>query len=229
VRVRRAEAALRLRHRPAIDIRPLHGLRLRTPRLELRLPTPGELAALARLAEHGVHDPAAMPFRVAWTDGVGTPSFEADFTAFHLGLRESWRTDDWHLVLGVWADGAPVGSHGLAARGFAAARTVETGSWLGLRHQRRGYGTEMRTAMLALAFDGLGAETATSGVIAGNEASARVSAKLGYEPAGEGVVAPRGEPVRELYFRLTRERWLHLEHAPVEIEGLEPCLPLFGL
>ena len=36
--------------------------------LELRLPDGADLAALAALAEAGVHDPAVQPFSVAWTD-----------------------------------------------------------------------------------------------------------------------------------------------------------------
>ena len=40
----------------------------------------------------------------------------------------------------------------------------------------------------------------------GNVASERVSEKLGYVAAGEGVASPRGEPVREQHFRLERER-----------------------
>ncbi|MFE3773133.1 hypothetical protein [Streptomyces sp. NPDC059122] len=47
---------------------PLAGLRLTTPRLELRLPNLDDLAALASLAADGVHDPAVQPFTVAWTD-----------------------------------------------------------------------------------------------------------------------------------------------------------------
>ena len=39
-------------------------------------------------------------------------------------------------------------------------RTVGTGSWLGRPYQGRGIGKEMRGAVLALAFDGLGAEVA---------------------------------------------------------------------
>ena len=50
------------------DVWPLFGLVLRTPRLELRVPSLEQLAALAELADEGVHDPAAMPFLVPWTD-----------------------------------------------------------------------------------------------------------------------------------------------------------------
>jgi hypothetical protein len=46
---------------------PLTGLRLRTPRLELRWPTVSDLDELAALAVDGVHDPDVQPFGVAWT------------------------------------------------------------------------------------------------------------------------------------------------------------------
>jgi RimJ/RimL family protein N-acetyltransferase len=229
LRGRRAEAAIGLRERSAIDLAPLFDLRLRTPRLELRLPTEDEIVELAHLAEQGVHPPDFMPFAVAWTDGIGTPSFLDDFATYHRGVRESWRPEEWRLNLAVWSGGELVGTQGLEADNFAATRTAQTGSWLGQQFQGRGYGTEMRAAVLALAFEALGARVATSGAIEGNVASARVSEKLGYASAGEGVVSPRGEPLREQRFRLTRERWESLEHPDVEIVGFEPCLPLFGL
>ena len=49
---------------------PLFGLRLLTPRLELRVPDLTELAQLADVAAAGVHDPASQPFVVPWTDGT---------------------------------------------------------------------------------------------------------------------------------------------------------------
>jgi RimJ/RimL family protein N-acetyltransferase len=171
-----------------------------------------------------VHPPDEMPFFVAWTDGIGKPGFVDDFVAFHLGPREEWRPDRWHLLLGVWAEGALVGTQ---AAELTEPGIAETGSWIGERYQGRGIGTEMRGAILALLFDGLGLDVATSGALEGNAASARVSEKLGYEPAGEDVASPRGVPVRNRKFQLVRERW----RAPVEVEivGLEACLPLFGL
>jgi RimJ/RimL family protein N-acetyltransferase len=85
----------------------------------------------------------------------------------------------------------------------------------------------MRAAVLELAFRGLGAETARSGAIDGNVASLRVSEKLGYRQVGRSTVAPRGEEVGHADLELRREDWQ--PPFPVEIEGLEPCLPLFGL
>jgi RimJ/RimL family protein N-acetyltransferase len=86
----------------------------------------------------------------------------------------------------------------------------------------------MRAAVLELAFGGLGAVAAESGALEGNVASARVSEKLGYEPAGERFQSPRGEPVREQIYRVTRERWQSVDRPPVEIEGLSKSIHLFG-
>lgn len=211
------------------DISPLFGLRLRTPRLELRLPREDELVELAGVARRGVHPPNEMPFLVPWTDNLGSPSFVEDFIGFHLEVRSKWQPDDWWLELGVWADRSPVGIQGIQAKNFDRERTTSSGSWLAMSYQGNGYGTEMRAAILELAFAGLGAAAAVSGAVEGNVASARVSAKLGYADAGDRTSVSRGEPVREHRFLLTRERWQQVEHPPVEIIGLEPCLPLFGL
>jgi RimJ/RimL family protein N-acetyltransferase len=212
-----------------MDLAPLYGLRLRTDRLELRWPTEGELVELARVAEDGVHDPAEMPFVVPWTDGIGEPGFVAAFVDHHLGLRRSWNVDDWSLELGVWAADDQIGVQGLVARDFAARREVKSGSWLAQRTHGRGYGTEMRAAILELAFHGLGAATASSSVLEGADASARISEKLGYVDAGESWVEVRGERRRDRQLRLTRDRWIDRERISVRVSGLEACIPLFGL
>ena len=158
---------------------PLFDLRLRTPRLELRLPTDDDLLALAAVARAGVHDLPESPFLVPW-DELPSPAFERQFLLHWWRVRGTWSPDDWTLGLAVLAEGRPIGIQDLMARDFAHRRTVLTGSWLGLEHQGQGYGTEMRAAVLALAFEELGALVAESGYVDGNEASGRVSAKLGY-------------------------------------------------
>jgi RimJ/RimL family protein N-acetyltransferase len=170
-----------------------------------------------------------MPFLYPWTDTAGSPTFLSDFLAFHRSLRDTWRPDKWTLECGVWADGELMGVQGVNAANFHQQRVVATGSWLGQRFQGRGYGMEMRVAVLHLAFSGLGATAADTGVLEGNIASERVSAKLGYVRSGERTVAPRGKPVREQYFRLESTRWTQVERPPVEIVGLDECLPLFGV
>jgi RimJ/RimL family protein N-acetyltransferase len=206
-----------------MDLAPLFGLRLRTPRLELHLPTGPELDELREVALTGIHPPEFMPFSVAWTDD---PEL-AFFLDYHELKRRDWTPEAWGLELGVWLDGEPVGVQALMSERFAETRTVGTGSWLGRRFQRRGVGTEMRTAVLELAFRGLGAHVARSGAIDGNAASLGVSEKLGYREVGRSTVAPRGEVVGHANLELRREEWR--PPLAVEIEGLEPCLPLFGL
>lgn len=131
-----------------MDLAPLFGLRLRTPRLELRLPRSEELDALREVALGGIHPPEFMPFTIAWTDD---PEL-AEFRAYHEMRRRDWRVEEWHLELGVFLEGEPVGIQAVESRDFPATLTVGTGSWLGRRFQRRGVGTEMRTAALELAF-----------------------------------------------------------------------------
>lgn len=178
---------------------------------------------LREVALAGVHPPDFMPFSIAWTDD---PEL-ADFLDYHETHRREWSAAAWHLELCVWLEGEPVGVQNLMGEGFPRTRTVGTGSWLGRRFQGRGVGTEMRTAVLELAFRGLGAEAARSGAIDGNVASLRVSEKLGYREIGRSTVAPRGEVVGHADLEVLREEWR--PPFAVEIVGLEPCLPLFGV
>jgi RimJ/RimL family protein N-acetyltransferase len=205
-----------------VNVEPLYGLRLTTPRLELRLPTEDELAALFEAAQRGIHPPETMPFYVPWTDDLRLEPF----LDFHLGALRNWQVDAWNLNLVAFLDGVPIGSQGLTAREFPRQREVETGSWLEQAHQGRGLGTEQRAAVIELAFSRLGALAITSGAMGDNPASRRVSAKLGYRATHDDVASPRGVPVPHTHFRLERADF---PGAEVEIAGLEPCLPLFGL
>jgi RimJ/RimL family protein N-acetyltransferase len=212
------------------DLSPLSALRLTTRRLERRLPTPAELAGFAHAAEQGVHAPDEMPFTIAWTDGIGTPGFADGFAGYHLGLRDDWSAEAWNLELGVWVDGKPAGFQGVGAKLFSASRRVTTGSWLGLRFQGQGYGTEMRAAVLRLGFSCLGATVAASAYAEANASSRRVSEKLGYVVTGEEICRPRGEDVRHITVEVTAERFAAvLPPSPVRIDGLEPCFGFFGL
>ncbi len=201
---------------------PLTRLRLSTPRLELRLPTVHELRQLYRVAADGIHDPGFMPFETAWTDGLNEP----DFLAYHAGRLATLTSRSWELGLVAFHEGRPIGVQALAAEAFASDRTVTTGSWLGGEFQDQGLGTEMRAAVLQLAFDGLGAVRARSGAIQGNAQSLGVSRKFGYEHTGVAMVSPRGTPVVHDNLELTRERF----HSPVavEVRGLEGLPPLLG-
>ncbi|MCO5997250.1 GNAT family N-acetyltransferase [Actinoallomurus rhizosphaericola] len=204
---------------------PLFGLRLRTPRLRLRVPTPADLDALADLAAEGVHDPDTQPFAIPWTDAP--PAERArGLLQYHWSEWAAWRPSAWTLNLVVDLDGTIVGTQGLMGTDFSILREVSTGSWLGRRYQGQGIGTEMRAAVLGLAFDGLGAEHAVSAAFADNAASFAVSRKLGYREDGIERRVVRGRPMVVRRMRLDRAG---RPAAPVTIEGLAPCLPLFGL
>ena len=101
--------------------------------------------------------------------------------------------------------------------------------WLGQRYQGQGLGTEMRSAVLHLGFAGLGAEFAVSEAFTDNLASLGVSRKLGYLPDGIRRQSIRDRPATLQMLRLDRAGWQAHRQAPVEITGLAPCLPSFGL
>ncbi|XVU25365.1 GNAT family N-acetyltransferase [Actinoplanes sp. CA-054009] len=205
---------------------PLYGLVLRTPRLELRLPGDELLGELARLATEGVHDPAVQPFAAAWTDG---PPAEVarSVLQWNWRLRADWRPEKWELGLVAIAEGRVVGTQGIGADDFARLREVGTGSWLGRAHHGRGYGTEMRAAVLELAFAGLGAEFATSEAFADNHASYAVSRKLGYADDGIARHAIRDRVTTGRRLRLDRASWEAARSIDVRTEGLDLCREMF--
>jgi RimJ/RimL family protein N-acetyltransferase len=107
-------------------------------------------------------------------------------------------------------------------------RTVHTGSWLGQAFHGRGFGRDMRAAVLAFAFDALGAMVATTEAFLDNAASAGVSRSLGYEEDGRGALAPEGVARETQRFRMTVERWRSQPRPAIRVEGLEACRELFG-
>jgi RimJ/RimL family protein N-acetyltransferase len=209
------------------DAWPLFGLRLRTDRLVLRLPVDGDLVRLLNLAKAGIHDPGTMPFGVAWST-VPSPAFERAFMQHHWGMRGSWSSDQWFLNLLVEWEGDPIGSQSIDATDFAVERTIHTGSWLGRAFQGRGFGKEMRSAVLGFGFDGLGARLATTEAFLDNAASNGVSRSLGYEPNGLGSLAPEGVARETQRFRMTAESWRSRPRPAVTIEGLDACRAMFG-
>lgn len=208
-------------------VSPLFGLTVRVGELVLRVPTDDELLDLMALARAGIHPPDEMPFGVAWSV-IPSPDFERGYLAYHWNHRASWSPGSWELGLGVALDGVMIGMQGLHARDFAGTRTVNTGSWLGRDYQGRGHGKAMRTAVLALAFEGLGAIAAETEAFFDNHASAGVSRALGYRENGIGTLSPQGEPRPTQRFRMSIDDWRARPRPAVAIEGLEACRALFG-
>ena len=63
---------------------PLFDLEVRTPRLTLRYLDDTLARKVLDVAKQGVHDPAAMPFSIPWTD---LPSPEMEQEAMRFTLR----------------------------------------------------------------------------------------------------------------------------------------------
>jgi len=206
---------------------PLFGLSVRTPSVELQLPTDEDLLALAPLATD-IHGPDLRPFSTPWNLGADD-EVQQRLLQYHWGRRGDFAAASWRLELVTIVEGEVVGTQGLFAEHFSVSRSITSGSWLGRRHQGRGIGTEMRAAMLHLAFAGLGAERAVTGAIEGNAASLAVTAKLGYRPNGDDVNVDGEDRRRELRFVMDRADWEPRRRDDIELIGLERCLPLFGL
>src|SRR3712207_3591917 len=98
-------------------LRHLFALRLRTERVELRLPRERDLLDLADLAADGGHCEDVMPFPDACSDrsGLDRPG---------CLLRGQWQRwspgtpQDWTLEFAVVLDGRAIGTQGIAARDF---------------------------------------------------------------------------------------------------------------
>jgi RimJ/RimL family protein N-acetyltransferase len=205
---------------------PLFDLVVRTPRLEIRLPREDEFAALLGVIADGIHDPATMPFTSPFTDRP-LPERERESAQWWWRQRAEWSADRWSFTGAVFVEGQVIGVQDMMASHFARVRSVETGSWLGQRHQGQGLGKEMRQAILHLAFAGLGAEEAHSGAFDDNAASLATSRAAGYVDNGETRMARRDGVGRILNLRLDRERWVPTRRDDIELIGLEGCLDMF--
>lgn len=137
--------------------------------------------------------------------------------------------DVWPLPFAVTFEGRLVGIQTLEGERFPVRRGVETASWLLPDVRGRGFGREMRAAVLHLAFDCLGARFAESGAWHENRASLGVSRSLGYEDNGYEVHVVGDRVDRMPRVILTVERWRQVDRPPATVSGLEPCLPLFGI
>lgn len=190
------------------DAWPLFGLRVEGPGIELTVPDDRVLAELARLADGGIYDPQNQYLtrsRVAgWQDG---PDTRAAFLRYVWASRADWQPHRWNLVFAVQVDGELVGVQEVGAQDLAVTRTVSTGSWVGRDHQGRGFGQRMRSAVLHLAFAGLGDERAESHAWVENQASLGVSRRLGYRDNGTTIRSYDGQRLEQRNLVLDRSDW----------------------
>lgn len=168
------------------------GLRVTSGALELRGIGTQEVLALIDVVRDGIHHPDSMPFLMPWTD-VDPAEIPVNYLQWWWRSMALFTRDAWELNLCVLWHGEVVGVQGVSTRHFPTLRFGETGSWLGRRFQGNGIGTAMRQAMCALLFDELGFEFITSAAFVDNQASMRVSYKVGYRDNGLDWHMPRTE------------------------------------
>lgn len=206
---------------------PLFDLRLATPRLELRPLREADLEHLAALLpEDAERDPEAAAYEVGDVRvSLGIGVHQAYWRAYG-----TWRVGAWRLNFAVFADGRLIGTQELEGNDFPRLRTVDTSSLLVPEVRGRGYGKQMRRAVLALAFGPMAAEAAITSAWHDNEASLGVSRALGYAANGE-MLQRRGDGADVMvHMRLTREAWLASGGGNgVTIDGYDACRHLFGL
>lgn len=147
---------------------------LRTRHLLLRPFTPADAVAVHRAV--GERDVAAMTASIPhpYPDGAALAWIEAQPAAFARGEAVI-------LAITTAADGV-VGAIGLQIE--AAHAKAELGYWIGKQHWGRGFATEAARAALGHGFGALHLERIHARVMAGNRASARVLAKLGFTREG---------------------------------------------
>ncbi|MGK2930586.1 MAG: GNAT family N-acetyltransferase [Acidimicrobiales bacterium] len=207
---------------------PVFALEVRTPRLTLRFPDDDDVLELADLAVRGVHGEDAMPFTIPWTR-IEAPFQQRNTLQYFWTQRGTLQGEAWNLPLVTVVDGRIVGTQGVFTKSWSPARTVETGSWLGLEFQGRGLGKEMRIAALQLAFDGLGAERAVTSAFTDNPSSLGVTRALGYRPNGDERWG-RGEDdvVVVQHFTMDRDDFGPLRRSDIEIQGADEVAAIFG-
>ena len=221
----RREAARGIR---GVNVWPLDGLRLSCRSVSLRPVREADLPALAAILPPDFEqDPRLETF-------PGLSDEENRRRLFHQSYWRSlgaWSPSSWVLHFAVSHRGALVGVQTLEGDDFPTLRTVDSASWLVPEVRGRGLGVAMRTAVLGLSFDHLGAVAAISSAVADNAASLGVSRRIGYAENGVGLIMVPGGGVAELRnFRLTEEAWRSAGHGGgVTVDGLTPCLPWFGL
>lgn len=206
---------------------PLADLSITVGELRLRPLAESDLDPLARALPDDVElNPDATVF-------AGADPAQTRATIAHQDYwraRGTWTADAWRLPFGVWRADELLGMQELEGTDFGRLREVDTASYLVASARGRGFGTQMRRGVLALAFGALGARTAITSAWPDNHASLGVSRRLGYRDNGV-VRHRRGDGVDDMVrLRLTRAEWEAGQGgAGVRVGGVEPCLPYFGV
>ena len=206
---------------------PLFDLHLTTPDLTLRPMTEADLGIVSDLLPDDVDlDPSATRY------GLADGRTERGVIVHQSYWKEfgSWSQAKWRLNFVVHAAGGLVGLQELEGKDFLTLRTVDSSSFLIPQARGRGIGKQMRTAVLALAFNKMGAQAAITSAYQDNQQSLGVSRALGYRPNGESFETRDDGVDLMVHLRMTKADWeaggLGRE---VTINGFDPCRQIFGL
>ena len=206
---------------------PLFDLTLTTPRLTLRPIADADISAAVAAARSGIHEPGRSPFSTPWTD-LPSEELGPNMARWYWRCQAECTPESWTLLLGIWHAGEFIGCQDIGAKEFTTLKTVSSGSWLRKSVQGRGFGREMRAAVVLYAFDWLNAEVAESEAAVWNGASLGVSRSLGYELNGITRMA-WGSKVEEVQrVRLTPENF-NRPAWTLKVEGHEEAAKFLGI
>ena len=151
---------------------PLFDLRIRTHDLTLRPMAESDLEQVCRILPADAEmDPAATTY-----DGVDQETNRSIIVCqSYWKAFGTWRPDAWRLNFVVYEGDNLIGAQELEGNDFVTLRTVDTASFLVPSARGRGFGKQMRKAVLTLAFRELGAEAAITSAYHDNAASLGVS------------------------------------------------------
>ena len=125
-----------------------------------------------RWLRQGSTHPMRCRSRVAWTDDLTREGF-LDYHRHSRDVVDRPVVEDRFRHL--WLRACSSACRGSVRPGLRRRVRSATGSWLGARHQGRGIGTEMRAALIELAFGTSARTLSTSGVLRGEH---RVTPRL---------------------------------------------------
>jgi len=201
-----------------------------TPRLELRGATDDLLEQLVPAVRAGKANADPPPWDDPHSFYESNPELRVQ--GWLRGIwrgRGTVRSDFWRLYFVVIVDDEPIGMQDLIGDQFDTFGTVESSSWVSSDARQRGIGTEMRSAILHLAFEGLGAKEAHSTAAVANGASNRISELLGYERNGSSWATHQGLPMLGQRWQLVREAWMDRRRDDITMTGIEACRATLGL
>lgn len=210
------------------EVWPPFALRITCGDMELSPVRESDYPELAVIAAGGVRRHGKPAFLINWDSGT-SEEIARSIAQYQWSTRANFRVDEWTIEFTVRVDGRVVGVQGVSAKDFVRTRSVSTGSWLALQEQGKGYGTQMRRAAVTAFADHFDASVFHSGYFEGNDASRRVSEKLGYSPNGVKTIIAQDGLAHPEHQLLLAASDIVRGPDPVEVAGTEEVRRFLGL